>query len=276
MPLVSVVIPTFNRREQLKAALNSVWNQTFRDFELICVDDGSVDGTQDDVLIRSPRRGYSFIREAVNAGVSHARNRGVADAAGTWIAFLDSDDEWHPDKLAIQVAWIEQNPGWRIVQTREIWVRHSVRVNPPHTHEKQAGEIFRASLERCMITPSSVMMQSSLLTEVGGFNESLPACEDYDLWLRITSRWPVGLVDEYLLTRYSNHGDQLSATTPVLDRFRIRAMIDLLADGYLTPEQTVWTRQMIVKKATIVANGYSKRGKEQEHERFKAIADQYQ
>jgi len=170
---------------------------------------------------------------------------------------------------------VRRNPQYRILQTREAWIRNGVRVNPPATHEKKEGDLFAVSLKRCMITPSSVMMQKTLLEEVGGFNEALPACEDYDLWLRITARYPVGLIDEILLRRYGGHDDQLSATVPVLDRFRIRSMIGLLESGALTNEQADLTRRELAARADICANGYRKRGKKELYEQYRTIARQF-
>jgi hypothetical protein len=163
----------------------------------------------------------------------------------------------------------------RISQTKEIWVRNGRRVNPPLTHEKKQGYIFEQSLHRCMITPSSVMMQKSLFHEAGGFNESLPAGEDYDLWLKITCSHSIGLIDEFLLTRYGGHRDQLSATVMGLDRFRIRSIIDLLNSTKLSEEQDVLARRELAKKSNIVAHGFRKRGRTEEYERYRRIASDF-
>jgi glycosyltransferase involved in cell wall biosynthesis len=277
-PSVAVIIPTYNRAALIERAVQSVLGQTFRDFELVIVDDGSTDGTAEMPLLknsdpREPRLHYTRLPE--NRGVSAARNAGVTATSAPWIAFLDSDDEWLPEKLRQQVRWTIEHPDMHIVQTREIWIRRGTRVNPPKTHEKSAGDLFAASLERCMITPSSVMLRRTLFQSMGGFNESLPACEDYDLWLRVTCRCPAGLVDEYLLKRYGGHADQLSATVPVLDRFRIRSVIDLLASNVLTDEQKVLARKNLLKRAHIVAQGYIKHGKKEEYEQYQEIIAHY-
>jgi len=272
-PIISVIIPVYNRREKLERALVSVFEQTFSDFECIVVDDGSTDDCAELPLLRE--RHLRFIRLPVRSGVSAARNIGVRHAQGTWIAFLDSDDEWFPEKLRRQHEYINRYPTYRILQTRELWIRRGVRVNPPKTHLKREGDLFFVSLERCMITPSSVMLRKDLFEETGGFNESLPACEDYDLWLRITSRFPVGLVDEPLMVRYGGHDDQLSATVPILDRFRIRSMLDLLEKRVLTPEQTEACTKQLLKKTRIIASGYKKRGKRKLYERYHAIEQRF-
>jgi len=277
MPHVSVIIPTFNRAGFLGRAIESVLRQTCGSVEIIVVDDASNDATRQlDVLTRqSAVMPLRYVCLETHRGVSAARNRGVMESTGKWIAFLDSDDEWSPAKLARQVSWHHDHPEFRISQTKEIWIRHGRRVNPPLTHEKKQGYIFEQSLRRCMITPSSVMMEKSLFTQVGGFNESLPACEDYDLWLKITSICRVGLVDEFLLTRHGGHADQLSATVAALDRFRIRSIIDLLNSETLSADQNDCARKELAKKSLIVANGFAKRGRTEEYERFRRIATDF-
>lgn len=276
VPLISVIIPTFNRKNRCKKAIASVCNQTYRDFELIIIDDGSTDGTSFEYLFDDiSHLRCRYLCQSFNSGVSAARNKGVSESQGTWIAFLDSDDEWHPEKLAKQVAWIQSHPEYNLVQTKEVWIRNEKRVNPPKTHEKIAGHIFKESLKRCMITPSSVMIKKDFFLKAGKFNESMPACEDYDLWLRITLHHPIGLVDEFLLTRYGGHNDQLSSSVGILDKFRVRALLHLLEHEKCSNEQKQLIYQTLVTKAMIVANGSRKRNKVEEYERFKNIADSY-
>jgi glycosyltransferase involved in cell wall biosynthesis len=273
MPLVSIVIPTHNRAHLLAGAVESALRQTFIDREIIVVDDASDDQTKNLDILFAP--GVRCVRLDSQCGVSKARNAGAALSQGQWLAFLDSDDHWHPDKLEKQVRFHADFPLCRISQTREIWIRNGHRVNPPQTHEKKQGYIFEQSLKRCMITPSSVMMDKALFHEVGGFNESLPACEDYDLWLKITCSHEVGLIDEFLLTRYGGHADQLSACVMGLDRFRIRSIIDILGSGRLTHKQELLSRKELAKKAVIVANGFRKRGRTEEYERYRRIATDF-
>lgn len=275
MPLISVIIPTCNRAALLMRAVHSVLSQTYSDYECIVVDDASSDGSDQLDIFKAPAPRLRYTKLPVHSGVSKARNTGVAATSGRWIAFLDSDDEWHSRKLEKQVQWHCDNPGFAISQTKEIWVRRGTRVNPPKTHEKKEGYIFEQSLKRCMVTPSSVMLERTLFLDTGGFDESLPACEDFDLWLRITCRFPVGLVNEYLLTRYGGHADQLSATVMGLDRFRIRSISGLLNSKKLSGEQTALAQAELAKKAAIVANGYEKRGNREEYERYSRIAETF-
>lgn len=274
MAFISVIIPTFNRKKLLSRALQSVFNQTFKDYEILVIDDGSFDGTSELEILKDNNR-LRYLRSDHNRGVSASRNEGIARSRGEWIAFLDSDDEWLPRKLEKQIKWAGAHPEIEIFQTREIWIRNGVRVNPPITHEKVGGDLFRQSLDRCMITPSSVMIRKELLNKVGGFNESFQACEDYDLWLRIAKSHQVGLINEYLLIRYGGHDDQLSSTVPALDRFRIRSLLGLIQTGGLTGEQEKLVISTLIHKSRIVAQGFLKRGNQELYERYKCIADKY-
>ena len=257
VPEVSVIIPTYNRADQVRQALDSVKAQTYRDFEIVVVDDGGTDATWE-VLSDWPE--IRVLRHAGRRGVAAARNLGVAAARGQWLAFLDSDDLWLPDKLARQMAYLEGRPDLSLCQTDEIWVRRGVRVNKPLTHRKVGGWIFLPSLKRCMISPSAVILNRRLLANHGGFDEALAAAEDYDLWLRLTWRYEVGLVDEPLVIKRGGHPDQLSAQWG-LDRFRIRALAKLLEEPDLPEPYARAARQTLAGKCAIYAQGCDKRGK---------------
>jgi len=256
MPRVTVVIPTHNRRNLVREAIASVAAQSYTDFELIIVDDGSDDRTAEVV---QQYTGVQYIYQA-NRGVSAARNVGVARARGALIAFLDSDDLWQPRKLEHQVALFNQHPDVQICQTDEIWVRNGVRVNPHNKHRKAGGDIFARSLELCLVSPSAVMMRRALFEELGGFDETLPACEDYDLWLRITASLPVPFIAMPLVVKRGGHPDQLSRRFWGMDRFRVHALRKLLESGMLSEEQRRLTVEMLRKKCTILAHGARKRG----------------
>lgn len=272
MILVTVILPLYNRKELLPRALNSVLKQSYRNLEILVIDDGSTDGAGElPILNQDPR--IRFIRLETNCGVSKARNVGIASAQGSWIALLDSDDEWAPEKIEQQLRWLNSNPSFKITQSREVWIRNGTRVNPPATHEKIGGDLFNESLSRCMVTPSSVVFSKKLIDDIGGFNESLPACEDYDLWLRISSRFPIGLVPEYHLKRYGGHPDQLSSTVPMLDRFRIRSILQLLYHTPLTAEQRTEATRVCAQKASIIALGALKRGNQELFTRYNAVVE---
>ncbi len=265
---VAVIIPTYNRKAMVQEAIGSVLRQSYRNFELIVVDDGSTDGTGE-VLRHFPQIRY-FLQE--RRGVSAARNFGVRKAQGRLIAFLDSDDLWLPQKLEVQVAFMQENPKVQICQTEEIWLRNGVRVNPRKRHRKPSGDIFAPSLELCLVSPSAVVIRKEFFEEMGGFDESLPACEDYDLWLRIAAEESVPLIEKPLVIKRGGHPDQLSHLFWGMDRFRVAALCKLLASGRLSPEKQSLTIQALVKKCQILAQGAKKRGKDEEAKRYLSLA----
>jgi glycosyltransferase involved in cell wall biosynthesis len=260
VPQVSVIIPTYNRAALVAAAVASVKAQTYRDFEIIVVDDGGDDGTFATLTAAGDLR---VLRQARRRGVAAARNLGVSAARGEWLAFLDSDDLWLPAKLARQIFLLEGQPDLLICQTDETWVRRGVRVNKPLGHRKVAGRIFLPSLERCMISPSAVILKRRLFEDHGGFDETLAAAEDYDLWLRLTWRYEVGLVDEPLVIKRGGHADQLSAQCGI-DRFRIRSLVKLLQEPELPGPYARAARRTLAAKCAIYAQGCAKRGRQAE------------
>ena len=247
VPRVSVIIPTFNRGWILEEAVDSALAQTFRDFGRInCV--------------RQPNR-----------GVSAARNAGLRHSAGELIAMLDSDDLWEPAKLARQVAFFEDHPEAQICQTAETWIRRGRRVNPKRRHRKPSGWIFEPSLALCLVSPSAVMMRRALLETMGGFDVSLPACEDYDLWLRVSLHYPIHLIDEPLVVKRGGHADQLSAA-PGLDRYRIRSLDKILGRQNLTRSQAQAAAAMLREKCRIYAAGCRRRGRNEEAQAYETLA----
>jgi len=273
MPSISVVIPSYNRATLLTRALDSVYAQTRPPDEVIVVDDGSTDGTSKTVAKHFPD--VQLIRQK-NLGVSAARNAGISAASGQWIALLDSDDTWLAKKLARQMSALEARPGFRLIHCDEIWVRNGVRVNPMHKHRKQGGYIFQRCLELCCISPSAAMIHRCVFNKIGYFDTGLPACEDYELWLRICAREPVLYVSEPLVRKYGGHEDQLSRRHWGMDRFRVRALENILASDWLSPEDRRAAEQALVKKATILARGAQKRGHENLVNTYRRIAQKYQ
>jgi glycosyltransferase involved in cell wall biosynthesis len=258
VPRVSVIIPTYNRAALVQDAVAAVLAQTYRDFELLVVDDGSTDGTRE--VLAAWGGEIRVLRLPARRGVSGARNAGIVAARGEWLAFLDSDDLWLPEKLARQMAFVQAHPQFLLSQTEETWVRRGVRVNPPRTHKKEGGRIFLRSLERCLVSPSAVVLHRGLLDAHGGFDEDLPAAEDYDLWLRLSWRYEVGLLPEPLVIKRGGHEDQLSWQWG-LDRFRIRALEKIVAEPGLPTSYQEAARGTLVRKCAIYAKGCEKRGK---------------
>jgi len=268
-PLVSVIIPTYNRGWILTEAIDSVLAQDYKDYELIVVDDGSTDNTRE--ILDTYGRDIVVLRQT-NKGVSAARNRGIAQAGGQLVAFLDSDDIWQPRKLSRQVDFFKLNPDAVINQTEEIWIRNGVRVNPKDRHRKPSGMIFERSLGLCLVSPSAVMIQKTLFDAVGVFDENLPACEDYDLWLRISCRYPVHLIDTPLIIKRGGHGDQLSNAAG-LDRFRIRSLKKIIESRQLTESEYRAAVSTLQDKCAIYAGGCRKRGRLAEAASYEALAE---
>ncbi len=258
VPLFSVIIPTYNRIDLARRAVESVLAQTFTDYELILVDDGSTDGTPS---LADEFGGKLACLRQDNRGVSAARNRGIRLAGGDWCVFLDSDDWWLPEKLMEHKRYIEANPGILIHQTQESWIRNGRRVNPAKKHAMRDGNIYCDSLELCLISPSASAVSRKLFERYGMFDEDLPACEDYDLWLRVSAQENVGLIRKQLNVRNAGHGDQLSQKYPGMDRFRIYSMIKMLKSGKIDDAVKVEkTRETALRKSRILMAGANKRG----------------
>ena len=269
---VTVIIPTFNRGYCLAESIQSVLDQSFTDFELIVVDDGSTDNTPEVMHQVSDIHKISMKK---NRGVSFARNRGMEQARGEWIAFLDSDDLWERHKLATQMNWVECNPDYHAVYTDEIWIRNGVRVNAMKKHRKYSGDIFRHCLPLCIVSPSSVLLRNELLNKFGGFDESMPVCEDYDLWLRISMSFPFHFIEEKLIVKRGGHEDQLSRKFWGMDRWRVHSLKKLLQENQMNEEQRGLVMEMLVEKCNILACGYEKRGKIRERDYYRSLKTSY-
>lgn len=261
MNVVSVVIPTYNRVHVLGRAIESVLSQTYGNFEIIVVDDGSTDSTK--AMIAENYGKVRFL-SILHSGVSSARNRGIMAADGEWVAFLDSDDYWLPQKLERQVEFLRAHPQYMICHTNEIWIRNGVRINQGKKHRKSMGWFFKPSLHLCLISPSSVIIHKSVFETCGVFDEQLEFVEDYDLWLRITSRYPVGYVDERLVVKSGGHDDQLSKKIKGIEGYRIHALEKLISSGTVHGDFLLSTLDVYQNKCQIYMNGCKKRGKHHE------------
>ena len=269
---ISLIIPTYNRCSTLKRALHSVFDQTIRPDEIIVVDDGSTDQTADMLTREFPQ--VKYIAQ-VNKGVSAARNKGIQLAQGSWVAFLDSDDTWLTEKLAMQVCALKKAPDIKVCHSEEIWIRNGVRVNAMNKHKKAGGWIFKHCLPLCAMSPSSIIIHRSVFDDVGLFDESLPACEDYDLWLRITAKYPVLFLEQPFINKYGGHDDQLSHKYWGMDRFRIQALEKIIAQPDLSSENKNDATQMLLKKARIFKKGALKRGKTESALFYQQLIDKY-
>ncbi len=260
--LVSVIIPVYNRESFISKAVESVLNQTYKNFEIIVVDDGSIDETYFSILHLTSDKRLSYYLLNENKGVSFARNYGIKHADGKFIAFLDSDDYWLPEKLEKQVKYMLEN-NLKICQTDEYWLRKNRFVNPKKKHKKISGNIFYKSLELCIVSPSAVMLDREVFENVGMFDEKMPACEDYDLWLRVSLKYNVGLFEEKLIVKRGGHEDQLSRNFG-LDKYRIYSLLKLLENNNLSYEKREKTVNVLKNKLKIYIAGCKKRFKTEE------------
>jgi glycosyltransferase involved in cell wall biosynthesis len=267
--LISVIIPTYNRGELILRAINSVLIQSYQNFELIVIDDGSTDKTEDLLapLVKSEKIKYS---RQENRGVSSARNTGVGLAKGELISFLDSDDEWLTDKLQHQISFLEKNSHLRIAYTEEFWIRNGKRVNQKTSHKKSGGWIFSFCVGQCLIGPSSVIMEKKLFTEMNGFDENFIVCEDYDLWLKISSLYEIGFIKTPLITKHGGHNDQLSTKFVAMDFWRIKALSNILDSRSLKSDEINCVKESIRHRATILLQGYLKH---QNMENYKIVEE---
>ncbi len=268
IPLVSVVLPTYNRAWILKTAIDSVLCQDYPHIELIVIDDGSDDQTQQ--LLCDYKDQVIVLRQE-NKGVSSARNAGIRKSRGPLIALIDSDDAWDKRKISCQVDFFNAHPEAMICQTQEIWIRNGKRVNPKVKHKKPSGMIFEPSLDLCLVSPSAVMMRKDLFEIKGFFNEELTVCEDYDLWLRVSCSLPVFLIDKPYTIKNGGHDDQLSRFHSQ-DKFRIQSLQALIRTGGLTHTQGQKAKTVLKKKCIIYANGCIKRQRSDEAEQYLKIA----
>ncbi|MGD0230638.1 MAG: glycosyltransferase family A protein [Syntrophorhabdales bacterium] len=267
--MVSVIITTYNRRRFLEEALASVLRQDYKDREVIVVDDGSTDDSAE--VVRGLPVRYEWKE---NGGVSSARNHGIRRAEGDYLAFLDVDDLWKREKLSIQMAAMEAG-GYGISYTDEIWLRNGRRLNQKMRHCKYSGFIYDRCLPLCIISPSSAVFKREVFNEVGFFDESLPVCEDYDMWLRICSRYPVLFIPRPLIVKRGGHADQLSRRYDVMDRFRIRSLVKMLESEALSEALRGATVAELRRKCAIVARGAGKRGKPEEARRYLLLSEKF-
>jgi glycosyltransferase involved in cell wall biosynthesis len=218
---LSVVIPVFNRASVLPRAMTSVLRQTIHDLEVVVVDDGSQDETPAVARAQGDSR-VRVVRLATNQGVARARNVGVREARGDWIAFLDSDDEWLPMRLERQREWIEEGRS-SVLCCR--YMRHApdpiARWAPgPAPH---AGHVFRALARGWDPLPSCVIARRAIL-DAKPFDESLPALADYEMWLRLAAGGVDFLgLDEALVVKHEDGPDRLSS-----DPVRLRCGVERL------------------------------------------------
>jgi glycosyltransferase involved in cell wall biosynthesis len=276
--MISVIIPTYNRASYLKEALESVLAQNYwadrppvGDFELLVVDDGSTDRTREVVGQFGGRVSYHF---QAHVGVSSARNLGLRLAKGDYVGFLDSDDLWKREKIQVQMSLFKAFPQAMVCYTEEVWIRNGRHLNPANKHRKYSGWIFDKVLPLCLLSLSSALFRREVFEEIGNFDETLPACEDYDFGIRLAHRYPVHLVTNPLIIKRGGHPDQLSRLYWGMDRFRVQALEKALCLG-LTSEQERLVREEIIRKSRILVKGFENRRNTGEAAKYRRLIDKY-
>jgi len=271
-PFFSVIIPTYNRKTLLKTSLESVLVQTFDDFEVVIIDDGSTDNTNKMIESYEDNR-IKYIHQD-NHGVAHARNRGIENSEGKFIAFLDSDDKWVRQKLQRACDFINECPAISIFHTEELWYKSGKLLNQKKKHMKPSGYVYQYALPLCCISISTAVIRQSVFEDIGIFDETLPACEDYDFWLRATHKYEVKLIKESLTIKDGGRPDQLSSQRS-LDRYRIKALEKMLLSKELNRNEYELTCQELIKKCLVFSSGAEKRGKFDESKFYKNLIITY-
>lgn len=279
--MISVIIPTYNRAGFLEQALASVLHQTVACGEILVIDDGSTDASSE-IVSRISRAAQVPIRYLYqeNKGASAARNKGIAEARYDLLCFLDSDDRWAPPKLELQLKAMEREPQYLISHTKEIWYRQGRRVNQKKKHSPPHGEIFQRALRMCVVGMSTVMIRKELFARYGLFDEEMLCCEDYDLWLRVSSKKEKFLLlDKALTLKDGGRADQLSAVHRLgMDTWRIASLCRLLKDGKdggLNLKQYASALAELKRKCRIYGNGCIKHGRAEEGKQYLALPDQF-
>ncbi len=275
IPEVSVIIPAYNRFELLKEAVSTVMGQSYKNFELIVVDDGSSDMTPTISLYYKDDPRFRYVRIEHNGMPGYVRNIGVRKATAPYIAFLDSDDLWMRDKLEKQMHFLHTFPRIPIVHSRERWMRNGKEVSQKKQKHQRSGMIFNDALVKCIIGPSTVVLSKELFDKTGGFREDLEVAEDYELWLKITDTTKIGYIDEPLVTKRAGHGEQLSEKYGHIEIFRITALMDLVEGGCFTGEHRQAARKELSRKCRIYAAGCRKRERYNESLEYEELSRRF-
>jgi glycosyltransferase involved in cell wall biosynthesis len=270
-PLVSIIIPTFNRLSLLHEAVASVFRQTYSPFELIVVDDDSSDHTSTWLENEEIR----CIRLSHSGKPGHVRNQGVLESSGDVIAFLDSDDLWKPEKLEMQIEFLDKHPNLPLCHTREEWVRGDRMVSQSSQKHARSGDVFADAVKKCVIGPSTVVMKRSIFFDSNMFDPELEIAEDYDLWLRVCSKYSVGYLDRPLVIKRAGHSDQLSEKYGQIEIFRIKCLQKNIDNQWFDDDKRNIALTELIRKCLIYSKGCRKRNKIPESDHYLALSERY-
>lgn len=245
-------------------AINSVLNQTYKAKEIIVIDDGSTDGTE----TLFPMDGVTYHKVKHSGFPGDIRNIGVEYSTGEYLAFLDSDDTWFENKLEKQAYYFNNHSSCRLLHTKELWIMNGKTISQKKRKHKRSGDIFKESLQGCILGPSTVLMERKLFLEFNGFNPIIEVGEDYDLWLRITNSVEIDYIDDELITKNAGHRDQLSFKYGYIEPFKISVLEDLISNYNLTDINKLIAIESLITKYDIVINGCNKRSNSLESKLF--------
>ncbi|MFA7677572.1 MAG: glycosyltransferase [Candidatus Omnitrophota bacterium] len=276
-PFFSIVIPTYNRAGFLKIAVESVLAQTFKDYELLIVDDGSTDNTAESITLQTASNKLQnkikyFYQK--NQGPAAARNKGIENSKGKFICFLDSDDRWRKDKLDITFRYIKEHSGYKVFHSQEIWYRNGRLLTLRVKHKKPSGNVFAQALKLCCISISTAAIHKSVFADIGNFDESFSTCEDYEFWLRVSLKYPVILMPDYLTIKEGGHNGQQSEKYEAMDTFRIRALKKILEKETLTLENYIAAYSELKSKCHIYIQGALRRKKPFQADKYRKIINE--
>lgn len=253
MPKVSVIIPSYNRAKLLGRAIDSVLHQTFSDYEIIVVDDGSKDNTKD--VLKAYDGKIKYIYQA-NRGISGARNQGIKEARGEYIAFLDSDDSWIPEKLAEQIKVLEANKNVGIVYSKLQMINDKGEhcgVKPKHKSGKNFRELIEIGGD---IPTSSVMARRECFEKVGVFDESLQQMEDIDMWIRIAKNYDLYEITDKILAYYYRHDEQVTRNRMKVYEGLVGLYTKIL-NSYEDAPKAVLTKKIAMNQYTLSRDCYA-------------------
>ncbi|MFP4511124.1 MAG: glycosyltransferase family 2 protein [Spirochaetaceae bacterium] len=238
---ISVIIPTWNRAALLVDAVRSVDETRITPY-IIVVDDGSQDKTQSEISALACRFPLKYIRVEHAGYPGRCRNIGVAAAQTDWIAFLDSDDRFLPEKLSRQMDELAHT-GLSLCHTRERWLRGGTEVSQSHMRHARRGDIFADAVKKCIVGPSTTVMRRELFLRYGGYREDLEVAEDYEFLLRLLAFETIAFVDDELIEKRAGLSPQLSAKYGHIEGFRIHALAGFAVDVLAARDEGGATRR---------------------------------
>lgn len=267
--MVDVIIPTYNRNQLTQEAIASVLAQSFSDFQIFVADDSSSPPFYLTQETNDSR--VKIIRLPKNSGPAAARNFAARQGSSPYIAFLDSDDLWHRDKLKMQLQFLQNNKSFQWIHTNELWYKDDVLLKQKTRHKKQGGFFLERLFKLCLISPSAVLMSRLLFEQSGGFAEQFFVAEDYEYWLRLNFKNEIAYLTEPLTIKRAGKWKQLSSQIEI-DRFRVLALHKFYRENkndtnfYQFFES--WKKE-ILYKTEILMKGAEKYHKEQRAIRYR-------